>query len=159
MTLLSLRSLDEEAKVVVVGVLLGYWSSAGELLCQLQDVHGTKKAKNNQPLQEFHKAIALALLDPDMYWPNHMKSKPVQNKNEPSVSGTKNSSKRGSDSVDTSGTRLIKKIRSSTITNNSLCPHTGALRNRLAINRGAHLPSHPNNNQMRCALHMWGNKT
>ena len=51
MTLLSLRSLDEEAKVVVVGVLLGYRSSAGELLRQLQDIHGTKKAKNNQPLQ------------------------------------------------------------------------------------------------------------
>ena len=50
MTLLLLRSLDEEAKVVVVGVLLGYWSSSGELLRQLQDVHGTKKAKNNQPL-------------------------------------------------------------------------------------------------------------
>ena len=49
-TLLLLRSLDEEAKVVVVGVLLGYWSSAGELLRQLQDVHGTIKAKNNQPL-------------------------------------------------------------------------------------------------------------
>ena len=88
-----------------------------------------------------------------------MKSKPVQNENESSVSGTKASSKRGSDSVDTCGTRLIKKIRSSTITNKSLCPRTGALRNRLAINRGAHLPSHPNNNQMQCALHMWGNKT
>ena len=36
--------------MVVVGVLLGYWSSAGELLRQLQDVHRTKKAKNNQPL-------------------------------------------------------------------------------------------------------------
>ena len=144
--------------MVVVGVLLGYWSSAGELLCQLQGVHGTKKAKNNQPLQ-VSQSIALALLDPDTYLPNRMKSKPVQNENEPSVSGTKASSKRGSDSVDTSGTRLIKKIRSSTITNNSLCSRTGALRNRLAISRGAHLPSHPNNNQMRCALHIWGNKT
>ena len=38
--------------------------------------------------------------------------------------------------------------------NNTLCPHTGALRNHLAINQGAHLPKHPNNNQMRCALHM-----
>ena len=108
---------------------------------------------------QFRKAIALALLDPDTYWPNHMKSKPVQNENESSVSGTKASSKRGSDSVDTSGTRLMKKIGSYTITNNSLCPRTGALCNRLAINWGAHLPSHPNNNQMRCALHMWGNKT
>ena len=59
MTLLSLRSLDEEAKVVVVGVLLGYWSSAGELLHQLQDVHGTKKAKNNQPLSSFAKQLPL----------------------------------------------------------------------------------------------------
>ena len=114
--------------MVVVGVLLGYWSSAGELLHQLQDIHGTKKQKTISHYK-FRKEIALALLDPDMYWPNHMKSKPVQNDNKPSVSGTKASSKRGSDSVDTSGTRLIKKIRSSTITNNSLCPCTGALRN------------------------------
>ena len=94
--------------MVVVGVLLGYWSSAGELLRQLQDVHGTKKQKTISHYQ-FRKAIALALLDPDTYWPNRMKSKPVQNENESSVSGTKASSKRGSDSVDTSGTRLIKK--------------------------------------------------
>ena len=78
---------------------------------------------------KFRKAIARALVDPDTYWPNRMKSKPVQNENDPSVSGSKASSKQGSDSVDTSGTRLIKKIRSSKITNNSLCPRTGALRN------------------------------
>ena len=86
------RSLDEEAKVVVVGVLLGYWSSAGELLHQLQDVHGTKKQKTISHYQ-FRKAIALALLDPDRYWPNCIKSKPVQNENKSSVSGTKASSK------------------------------------------------------------------
>ena len=55
--------------MVVVGVLLGYWSSAGELLCQLQDVHGPKKQKTISHYK-FRKAIALALLDPDMYWPN-----------------------------------------------------------------------------------------
>ena len=53
---------------------------------------------------QFRKAIALALLDPDTYWPNRMKNQAVQNENEPSVSGTKAGSKRGSDSVDTSGT-------------------------------------------------------
>ena len=42
---------------------------------------------------KFRKAIALALLDPDTYWPNRIKSKPVQNENKPSVSGTKASSK------------------------------------------------------------------
>ena len=90
--------------MVVVGVFLGHWSSAGELLHQLQDVHGTKKSKKTISHYKFCKAIALALLNPDMYWPNRMKSKPVQNENKPSVSGTKASSKRGSDSVDTSGT-------------------------------------------------------
>ena len=78
--------------MVVVGVLLGYWSSAGELLHQLQGVHGTKKQQAISHYK-FRKAIALASLDPDMYWPNRMKSKPVQNENEPSVSGTKASSK------------------------------------------------------------------
>ena len=95
-----------------------------------------KKTKKTISHYKFRKAIALALLDPDTYWPNHMKRKPVQNENEPSVSGTKASSKQGSDSVDTSGTQLIKKIRSYTIPNNSLCPRTGALCNRLAINWG-----------------------
>ena len=36
--------------------------------------------------------------------------------------------------------------------NNTLCPCTGALCNRLAINRGAHLPKHPNNNQMQVSF-------
>ena len=88
-------------------VLLGYWSSAGELLRQLQDVHGTKKAKNNQPLQVSQSNCPCITRSRYLYWPNRMKSKPVQNENEPSVSGTKASSKQGSDSVDTSGTRLI----------------------------------------------------
>ena len=42
--------------------------------------------------------------------------------------------------------------------NNTLCSCTGALHNCLAINWGARLPKHPNNNQMLCALHTWGDK-
>ena len=86
-----------------------------------------------------------------------MHKKPVHKEQEPSVSES-DGSKRGRDRVDTSGTRSIKKIWSSTVNNNTLCPHTGALRNNLAINQGTYLPKHPKNNQKRCALHMWGNK-
>ena len=58
---------------------------------------------------EFCKAIALALIDPEAYWPNCMHKKPVHNKHEPSVSES-DGSKQGRDSVDTSGTRSIKKF-------------------------------------------------
>ena len=100
-------------------------------------------------------AIALALIDPETYWPNCMHKKPVHNKQEPCVSES-DGSKQGRESVDISGTRSIKKIQSSTVNNNTLCPCTVVLCNHLAINRGAHLPKHPNNNQMHFALHMWG---
>ena len=50
-------------------------------------------------------------------------------------------------------------MRSMRLTNKTLCPHTGSLHNRLSIYRRAHMPKHPQNNQMRCALHMWGNKS
>ena len=35
---------------------------------------------------DLRKAIALALINPETYWPNHMHKKPVHNEQEPSVS-------------------------------------------------------------------------
>ena len=119
------------------------------------------KSKKLKPIShyEFHKAIALALIDPEQYWPDRM-TKKTQLQNSAVTDDTcVIVAKRSSDSMTNTCTRSAKKMRSTRVTDKTLCPHTGLLHNWLSINRGAHMPKRPHNNQMRCALHMWGNQT
>ena len=108
---------------------------------------------------EFCKAIALALIHPEQYWPDRMKTSTQDNNISVGDVTCIVASKRSCDDTTNSPTPSFKKMRSTRLTNKTLCPRTGSLCNRLSIYRGAHMPKRPQNNQMRCALHMWGNKT
>ena len=68
-------------------------------------------------------------------------------------------SKRSCDGTTNSSTSSFKKMRLTRLTSKTLRPCTGSLYNRLSIYHAAHMPKHPQNNQIRCALHMWGNTT
>ena len=107
---------------------------------------------------ELHKAIALALIHPEQYWPDRMKTSTQDNNISCGDVPCIVASKWSCDGTTNSSTPSFKKMSSMRLTNKTLCPCTGSLRNRLSIYCGAHMPKHLQNNQMRCALHMWGNK-
>ena len=119
------------------------------------------ESKKMKPIShyEFRKAIALALIHPEQYWPDRMKTSTQDNNISVGDVTCIVASKRSCDGTTNSSTPSFKKMRSTRLTNKTLCPCTGSLRNRLSIYHGAHMPKRPQNNQMRCALHMWGNKT
>ena len=137
-----------------------------------------------QPMSHynFHKAIALAWIDPTTYWPDRMKKMHMlqeqwmtetqttsassnSERNDVSTSSNDRSSwshKRSvtsSGSMQTNGIEATKKKCAIPVNNMTLCPWTGMLWHRLNVHRGAHMPMASENKEPKCALHSWGANT
>ena len=53
------------------------------------------------------------------------------------------------------GQAPTRKKRAPPVTDDSLCPQTGALRHQLEVRRGDHLPTLQSTKGAKCALHNW----
>ena len=56
-----------------------------------------------------------------------------------------------------SASSTIKK-RETPVTDITLCPRTGVLRDRLRVQRGAHMPVPSDSKEAQCAMHRWATK-
>ena len=130
----------------------------------------------------FHKAIALAWIDPTTYWPDRMKKTHMlqeqwmtetqttsassnSERNDVSTSSSDRSSQShkqsvtSSGSMQTNGIEAMKKKNAIPVNNMTLCPWTGMLWHHLNVHRGAHMPKASGNKEPKCALHSWGANT
>ena len=123
----------------------------------------------------FHKAIALAWIDPATYWPDRMKKTHMlqeqwmtetqttsassnSERNDVSTSSSNRSSwshKRSvtsSGSMQTNGIEATKKKHAIPMNNTQ----TGMLWHHLNVHRGAHMPKASENKEPKYTLHSWG---
>ena len=89
---------------------------------------------------EFRKQIALAWIDPTMYWKDRMKNN-LQKKPPTTCSMETESrpSRKRSQSVSVASAQSIVGVAIH-VNDNMLCPRTGSLRHRLSVHSGAHMP-------------------
>ena len=85
------------------------------------------ESKKMKPIShyKFCKAIALALIHPEQYWPDRMKASTQDNNISVGDVTCIVASKRSCDSTMDSSTPSFKKMRSMRLTNKTLCPCTG----------------------------------
>ena len=109
-------------------------------------------SKGKQPMShyEFRKQIALAWIGPTTYWKDQMKNNlqkkpPTTWSTESSLTASATESRptqKRSQSVSVASAQSIAgvKKRAIHVNDNTLCPRTGALRHRLSVHSGAHMP-------------------
>ena len=95
------------------------------------------ESKKLKPIShyKFHKAIALALIHPEQYWPDQMKTSTQDNNISVGDVTCIVASKRSCDGTMNSSTPSFKKMRSTGLTNKTLCPCTGSFRPRRFLTR------------------------
>ena len=145
-----------------------------------------QKGKVPMSHYQFRKAIALAWIDPAMYWPNRMKRRDggENSTNNSTTTGTTtgttaNSTMGRSTSTESRGNVTLRsrtasewmasstsigeycshKKKAAEVNDNSLCPRTGTYKNRLSISQGGHTLQQSDAKRPQCALHLWSNKT
>ena len=114
---------------------------------------------------DFHKSITLAWLDPKLYWKNQMVKRAAESKKrnadkninvivtQQGQGRDSSSNAEGGSSPTTRASSNKKQKRATPVTDDSLCPQTAALRHRLEVCRGDHLPTLQSTKGAKCALH------
>ena len=116
---------------------------------------------------KFHEAIGLALIDPTKYWPDRMANK--KRKTSPITETETNQRTQRKQVVPSSleapqqpsgcsSASSTMKKRATPVTDITLCPRTGVLRDRLRVQRGAHMPLPSDSKEAQCAMHRWATK-
>ena len=116
---------------------------------------------------KFREAIGLALIDPTKYWPDRMANK--KRKTSPITETETNqrpqrkrvvpsSLEATQQSSGCSSASSTMKKRATPVTDITLCPRTGVLRDRLRVQRGAHMPLPSDSKKSQCAMHRWATK-
>ena len=116
---------------------------------------------------KFREAIGLALIDPTKYWPDRMANK--KRKTSPITETETNQRPQRKRVVPSSleapqqpsgcsSASSTMKKRATPVTDITLCPRTGVLRDRLRVQRGAHMPLPSDSKEAQCAMHRWATK-
>ena len=116
---------------------------------------------------KFREAIGLALIDPTKYWPDRMANK--KRKTSPITETETNQRTQRKRVVPSSleapqqpsgcsSASSTMKKRATPVTDITLCPRTGVLRDRLRVQRGAHMPLPSDSKEAQCAMHRWATK-
>ena len=152
--------------MVVVIVLLGFGVllvSAYVCYCHYTISIGKRPMSH----YDFCKSIALAWLDPKLYWKNQMVKRAAEsnkrsadnninvNVRQQGQGGDSSSNAEGGCTQTTRASSNKKQKRAPPVSDDSLCPRTGALRHRLEVHHGEHLPTLQSTKGAKCALHNW----
>ena len=111
---------------------------------------------------KFCEAIGLALIDPTKYWPDRMPN--MKRKMSPETETETNQSAHRKQVVPSSleathhssgcsSASSTIKNRATPMTDITLCPRTGILRDHLRVQRGAHMPIPSDSKEAQCAMH------
>ena len=108
---------------------------------------------------DFYKSITLAWLDPKLDWKKSNKRSADNNINvyvrQQGQGGYSSSNAEGGSTQTTRASSNKKQKRAPPVTDDSLCLQTGALRHRLEVHHGEHLPTLQSTKGAKCALHNW----
>jgi hypothetical protein len=120
------------------------------------------REKKVKPMSQydFRKAIALAWMDQERYWPDRYKnvttgSTHTTTAEDDSITDRSRNSKRLFEAG--ASINSVKK-RSAQVTTTSLCPRIGCYKFRLGVGFGQHLVERGRTGSSQCALHYWAKK-